>query len=136
MDWGIIHKYADWAALITGVIALAGVFIVRKSSIRNRTTEERIDADVLSKFETLWLKISELEKVVAEQGFELKSAMNEIREMKKVEEYLQGKIHEREKQIKTLNAQLDSARRRIRHLELVCKRAGINGEDLDNPSDV
>ena len=67
---------------------------------------------------------------------EIKKLTAKIEEMQKLEEYLQGEIHARDTQIKTLVreraknlSKIDLLKSRVEHLEMVCKRAGINGEE-------
>lgn len=76
---------------------------------------------------------------------EIKRLTDEIKEMRKLEEYLQAEVYSRDKEIKKLTAEkaanaerikhlkieIVSAEGRIAHLEDVCKRAGINGDDLE-----
>jgi len=66
------------------------------------------------------VKVTSQELKVAKR--ELARALQELAEIQKVEEYLRGLIHEKDTEIATLRA-------RVRHLEEVCRRAGINGHD-------
>lgn len=118
------------AIVIALIIPLASIpFVIKRSNDRSRS--EVVDADVLAQFATLFERIGKLEALVAQQQISLDNAYTEIREMKRLEEYLNAKVHERDKQISDLKDQLVKARERIRHLEMVCKRAGINGDILD-----
>jgi len=137
LDWD------DALTLVLALIAVAGVFITRKTQSETRATTETIDGDVLSQFRQLFEKITTLEAEVAAQRVSLEQARAEIKEMRKLEEFLQAKVHEREQQlkevkeqhdreVKNLRSQLKAARRRISHLEAVCRRAGINGEEIEN----
>lgn len=136
LDWD------DLLALLLAIGAVVGVFATKKT----RSTNEVVDGDVLDQFRQLFEKIGQLEVKVAQQAISLDRAHTEIREMRKLEEFLQAKIHEREraivelkarhdKEVRSLRTQLDAARKRITHLEHVCRRAGINGDDLNgNPT--
>lgn len=118
------------AIVVALIIPLASIpFVIKRSNDRSRS--EVVDADVLAQFATLFERIGKLEALVAQQQISLDNAYTEIREMKRLEEYLNAKVHERDKQIADLKDQLVKARERIRHLEMVCKRAGINGDILD-----
>ena len=118
------HFWADMAAFTTAAIAVIGgvsYFFLRNT----KTTNEVVDGPVLVEFRQL------LERVVTLE-LQLKSAINKIEVMEKSEAFLQGEVHAREKRILSLERALIIAQDRIAHLELVCKKAGINGEDLDN----
>jgi chromosome segregation ATPase len=69
----------------------------------------------------------------------LAEALRQLAEMQKVEEYLRGRLHEKDKEIAQLKKEqevdlkrkrleIDRLRSRVQHLEEVCRRAGINGE--------
>jgi len=125
LDWD------DVLTLILAIGAVVGVFVTRRSRSEETIKSEVIDAGVLEQFRQLFEKIGALEVQVAAQKISLDMAHTEIREMRKLEEYLQATIHQRENQIGELKKELASARARIDHLELVCRQAGINGEDLE-----
>ncbi len=61
---------------------------------------------------------------------DLDRAYDEIRELKKLEEYLNAKIYDREKRIAALESALEEAQSRIQHLEDVCQRAGISDGEI------
>lgn len=125
LDWD------DALTLLLAIGAVVGVFVTRRSRSEETIKSEVVDAGVLEQFRQLFEKIGALEVQVAAQKISLDMAHTEIREMRKLEEYLQATIHQRESQIIELKEELVCARARIDHLELVCKRAGINGDDLE-----
>lgn len=126
----------DWDDLITLIVALVaigGLFVVRKSKSstisEGHEIKENVDAGVLEQFRQLFERIAVLETNLARAQVTIEEARAEIREMQKIEEVLQAKVWEREKQIEELKEQLAAARERIAHLEAVCRRAGINGPE-------
>jgi uncharacterized coiled-coil DUF342 family protein len=131
VDW------VDWTALGIALTAAGGVLralVVQKTRAETQETimtrTAVVDAPVLAQFRELFDRITALEKNLAETRIELKQALIAIDEMKKIEEFLEAKVHEREKAILGLRKELAAAQLRIKHLEEVCKRAGINGEEF------
>lgn len=111
---------------------------VAEAHLADSSAAEAVSQAALKLVEPLNKRIEVLEK-------EIKRLTNEISEMRKLEEYLQAEIHARDTQIKTLTAvrtsnatkiaqltgALERARVRIRHLEELCKRAGLNGDEVE-----
>lgn len=122
--------YADlFAVLLAMLIPLASIpFVVRRSN--NRSRDEVVDGDVLTQFGALFERIGKLEALVGEYRVDLDRAYGEIRELKKLEEYLNAKVYDREKRIAALESALEEAKKRIAHLEDVCQRAGISDGEI------
>jgi len=129
--------WVDWTALGVALTAVAGMIkalVTQRTQTSNQETimtrTAVVDAPVLAQFRELFDRITALEKDLGEARIELKQALLAIDEMKKIEEFLEAKVHEREKSIGALRIELAAAKLRIKHLEEVCKRAGINGKDI------
>lgn len=116
----------DLATLIVGLIAVYLWYRLKRLPERRRV--ETVDSGVLEQFRQLFTRIATLEVKLSNAEASLETAICEIKEMRKLEEFLQAKVHDRDKQIQALTNQLALARARIQHLEDVCRRAGINGE--------
>ena len=145
----------DWvevAALVTGGAAALKVFWPTTQKNRTisasaaHTVTELLDDSVLARFEELFLRIGLLETDLADAKRDLAVALVEIRELRKLEEYLQARLHEKNseilkmqkerdknrEEITRLRSDLSVAQDRISHLEAVCQRAGINGEIIED----
>ena len=124
----------DWlaaASLTTAAAALLKVFWPSKSHNASHSVSEVVDDSVLGRFEELFDRIGILEIDLAEAKRDLAMALVEIRELRKLEEYLQARLHEKdaevrslrankfrnEEQIKALRADLKAAQDRIAQLE-------------------
>ena len=145
MDWAAI------AALTAAGAALVKAFLPAKSSSRSDSEghqiNEEVDATVLGQFLGLTDRVATLEGTLAAVQLELAQTREELRlalidlaEMQKVEEYLRARLHEKDKELLEMRAEaalkqaeIEKLRGRVKHLEDVCKRAGINGdEEADN----
>ncbi len=120
--WHWSLDFDDMAALLAAATALLGVVLVRRSLVKQRSINETVDAPVLAKFLELTNEVATLRTELAEARQEIREMRVELTNQGKVEEYLRGVIHARDKEIETL-------RFRVKHLEDVCRRAGINGEE-------
>lgn len=129
LDWD------DLLALAAALTALAGIFVVRKTNVksttRSRELTESVDAGVLAQFKDLFERITLLESDLKAARITIDELKAEVIDMRKIEEFLQAKVHERDKEIGGLRAELTLARERIAHLEAVCRRAGINGDEFE-----
>ena len=83
------------AAVVTASAALAKVFWPSKSHNASHSVSEVVDDSVLGRFEELFERIGTLETDLAEAKRDLAMALVEIRELHKLEEYLQAHLHER-----------------------------------------
>lgn len=126
LDWD------DAVALLVAVTALVAIFVTKKTSLQTLAREEKVDAGVLAQFKELFERLVRVEAELEAATLTVDRLAKEIKEMHKLEEFLQAKIHEREGQIKALRTELVKARKRIEHLEQVCRRAGINGDSFEN----
>lgn len=113
------------AALATGLAALLKVFW----PVRSATSSEIVDGDVLSQFLELTQRLANVEAELVITQDKLNEALAELKELKKVETYLEGRLHEKDKELVELRAQRDVLVARVQHLEDICKRAGLNGEE-------
>ena len=140
--------FDDIVSLLVAITALIGLFVWRKSRTESRSdshnVEETVDDSVLGRFQELLERITRLELDLAETKISLQKALLELKELRKLEEYLQAKLHEKdaeiiklrdeksnnEREIRGLKAALARAEERIAHLEKACRDAGIDGEIL------
>ena len=132
----------------TGALAWATIRTVRRKQTAEAKAGEAQAADLLTDtalklVEPLKERIVLLESRVSVQAAELEQAKEklakaiaQLEEMQKVEEYLRGRLHEKDKELREVKAaatekEQEIARLKARgaHLEEVCKRAGINGEE-------
>lgn len=141
----------DLLALGTAIAALItalSLLIKKRSETSSKMIElsrvEEIDAGVLGKFTELFDRITQLEKDLAETRVELRTALGEIAEMHKLEEFLQARLHEKDSEIKemkdghaadilrkqteldALTLALGAAQQRISKLEEVLRDQGYN----------
>lgn len=141
--------FDDILSLVVATTALVALFVTKRSRSDTHTdtkaheVSEVVDDSVLGQFKELFDRISNLETELATTKVDLARALAEIEKMRKLEEYLQAKLHEKDQEvrkleagrakrdadIKRLRSELEAARKRIKHLEEVCHRAGLNGED-------
>ena len=117
------------AALATGLAALLKVFW----PVRSATSSEVVDGDVLQQFLELTRRLANVEAELLITQDKLNEAVVELKELKKVETYLEGRLHEKDKELVELRAQRDVLVARVQHLEDICHRAGLNGEESTNP---
>ena len=125
-------RWPDVAEIVTAAMAgaaLISVFWTRRT--KTSSYVEQVDAGVLEQFRELFERIGKLERDLEKAQTSLDQALIEIQELHKLEEFLQAKLHEREKElasirvdkskdesiIKDLKGRLRAARRRIGSLE-------------------
>lgn len=136
-------ELTDIASLLlaTGAIITA----IRTKRSKTVTKNETVDADVLSQFLGLTDRVADLEGLVAhlqmdlaQAKLDLAQALRELAELQKVEEYLRARLHEKDKELLEVRAAadekqatIDRLRERVLHLEDVCRRAGINGDEVE-----
>jgi len=130
-------RLPDVAEIVTAAMAgaaLISVFWTRRT--KTSSYVEQVDAGVLEQFRELFERIGKLERNLEKAQVSLDTALVEIQELHKLEEFLQAKLHEREKElasirvdkskdesiIKDLKGRLRSARRRIGSLESELRR--------------
>jgi len=130
-------RWPDVAEIVTAAMAgaaLISVFWTRRT--KTSSYVEQVDAGVLEQFRELFERIGKLERDLEKAQTSLDQALIEIQELHKLEEFLQAKLHEREKElasirvdkskdesiIKDLKGRLRSARRRIGSLESELRR--------------
>jgi len=136
------HLLADIAAFATAGIAIIGgvsYFFLRKTKVTN----EVIDGSVLAEFRVVLERVVRLELELALTSSRIEALEAQEEDLKKTimrrEERINLLERENEKLLARIEAhqvESDSLKQRISHLESVCRRAGINGGALDNPSDV
>ena len=128
---GFSFDYDDIGAILLGLAALTALFRTSRTSTRSRQINrtEKVDADLIKQFRELTDRITALELDLKETRGGLSEAMQEIKELRKLEEYLEAQIHEKDKQIKSLIAKLTAARKRISHLEDIIHAAGLNSKE-------
>lgn len=126
----------------TGAVAWFTIRATKRKTYAEGTLAEASAADTLTEA-ALKLLAPLTERITALEE-EIQRLTKEITDMKKLEEFLQAEVHSRDKEIrkltsekfanagriKELKAEIDMAEERICHLEDVCKRAGINGDDI------
>lgn len=149
--------FDDIVSLLVAIAAILTAVGIKRSVTKSKSeskaethaVSEVVDDSVLAQFKELYEKITALElsldrtnKTLAETQDQLKEALRELGELRKLEEYLQARLHEKdteilklrdeksnnEREIKGLTLALSRAEARIDHLELVCRNAGINGD--------
>lgn len=123
--------YDDILSLV-GVVFLGWLWY-RSKRVKTSTSEthETVDASVLAQFAMLYDRISKLEAELSSTQDGLARALEEIVELKRLEAYLDGKLHEKDSEIRSLRQALNSARKRIRELESLCKSYGIERRDFE-----
>lgn len=141
--------FDDILSLTIAATALIALFVTKRSSTRTTTAtashavEEVVDDSVLGRFQELLDRITKLEVDLAAAKKDLAEALREIKELRRLEEYLQAKLHEKDAEVRKLEKSraqnlaeirrlkqaLEEARGRIKHLEEVCHRAGLNGDE-------
>jgi len=138
MDWTAI------AALLTAAAAALKVFWPSKSQSvsTTKTTEQVVDGDVLAQFLGLTDRVADLELQVADLTLRLdealaslEQALCELADMRKQEANLREQLGEKDEQITALREaaalkqdEIDRLRRRVAHLEALCRRHGLNGD--------
>lgn len=143
----------------TGLVALVSIRATKRKTNAEAaqgeaTAADQLTATALKLLEPLQESIAKLEAKVEAQAAELAQtkldlaeALRQLAEMQKVEEYLRGRLHEKDKEIASLKKsheldlkhkrqEIDGLRGRVLHLEEVCKRAGINGDDWNDDEEV
>lgn len=110
----------DAGPYIAAMVAIAVAMIGKRSKVETKSEAheiiETVDDSVLGRFEELFDRIGILEKDLREAKEDLAQALIEIRELRRLEEYLQGKLHEREEELR-------EARRRIDELEQIIEQS-------------
>lgn len=132
--------FDDIIALMLAITGLVALFVTRRTSAKTQTTTktktETVDADVLGKFTELFNRITKLESELAETRIELGQALKEIGEMRKLEEFLQARLHEKDAEIRAMKkahiADLDHKEEEIRHLSLALDAAKKRIEKLED----
>lgn len=133
---------------ITALVAALTIRATRRRTNAEAQGEETAAADVITDaalklLAPMTARIDRLEKDLRRANKKLDEALRRIEELQKVEEYLQARLHEKDSEIKCLEEdkeknvseidrlreELASARVRISHLEEVCRRAGLNGDE-------
>lgn len=122
--------FDDLVSLLLAVAALLGVVWVKRtksetsaeSASTSASVTATIDSDVLGRFLVLTEEVTSLRVQLQAATERIGKLEHDIQERTKLEEYLRGEIHARDEQIRELKG-------RVRHLEDVCRRAGINGEE-------
>lgn len=114
------YLYPFLAALVGGAITLITIKVTKRKIIaetseREATAAEKIQQASIALLAPLTLQIEANGRKIDAQAAEIKQLRETIDAMEKTEYYLMAQIHDKDK--------------RIQHLEEVCKRAGINGED-------
>ncbi len=106
-------------------VAVVGAVVWRKSRTESSSTEssEVVDGGVLAQFMELTNKVLALQNEVTLLRVQYTEAIAQMQEMTKVEEFLRASMHDKDKIIEDL-------RKRVKHLEDVCRRAGINGDTV------
>ena len=117
-------------ALLIAIGGTIGVFVTQRSSIRSRILTEMVDAGVLRQFLALTERIAALESDLKLTRADLARALEEIKDMKKIETFLEAKVHERDSQIAELKRQLADAHARIAQLEQIIQGSGVDGKPL------
>lgn len=117
--WHVSLDYDDMLALLAALGALLGVILIRRS--QSNVVEQTIDEGVLGRFEKYIEEVTSLRVEIKEARDEIAELKTEVRQREKDEEHLRGELHERNKTIEQLKA-------RVRHLEDVIRRAGLDGE--------
>lgn len=140
--------WLDAATIATAVAAVVALFITKRtreqisSDAESHSVTEAVDSTVLGQFQELMTRLSALEIELATTNLRLESteralaaAQTEITELRKLEEYLQARLHEKDAEVRilaerraALSEQLTQAQSRITHLEEVIHRAGLNGD--------
>lgn len=142
--------WLDAATIATAAAAVVALFVTKRtreqvtSDSESRIYSEAVDSTVLGQFQELMSRLTELEIQLATTNIRLAAteerlaaAQLEITELRKLEEFLQARLHEKDKEVSllvetraTLRSELAQARARITHLEEVVARAGLNGDDM------
>lgn len=133
------------AALVTALAAVVSALKVRRTvrKSQSHSTQDIVDSDVLAQFLALTNRMTSLEHELAATRAELKatqaqlqSAVDRLEEMQKLEEYLRSSLHEKDKELTILKVtcaerqeEIERLRTRVRHLEDVLHKAGLNGDD-------
>ena len=110
----------DGGPYAAAAIAIGAALVTKRTITKNSSHEviETVDDSVLGRFEELFERIGRLERDLADAKEDLAQALFEIKELRRLEEYLQGKLHDRDKE-------LAEARDRILWLEKIIKDAGV-----------
>jgi chromosome segregation ATPase len=119
MSLDLLNVLRDVGPYVAASVAIGGAFVTKRTITKNQTHEviETVDDSVLGRFEELFERIGKLEKSLDAAKEDLAKALFEIGELRRLEEYLQGKLHDRDKE-------LAEARERILWLEQIIKDAG------------
>jgi len=129
-------------ALVIALLGGGGAWLWRSERRLKTSQAELTEVDAVEKIQQLSLSLLQpLEvKILAleEQNQQLACEVKELRE--RLEQYIkdeaayQAELHEKQIEIRVLRVELDEARyerdelaARVKHLEEVCRRAGING---------
>lgn len=132
----------DWpsiAALIAAFAAMTKVFWPKKIITQTSITNETVDATVLGKFAELFTRIGTLEVDLKSTQVQLTEALAEIAQLRKLEEYLQARLHEKDGEIQSLRDKrsmdkerindliiaLEDAKKRIAQLERIVERRNV-----------
>lgn len=118
------------AALATAVAGALKAFWPQITRSDSTTTSEVVDSDVLSRFLELTERLALVEADLKVTQRKLDEALQRIDELQKVESYLEARLHEKDKEIVSLNAERTVLISRVQHLEDVVRREGLNGDIL------
>lgn len=126
--WHWSLDFDDMIALLVAVGGVLGVILIRRSQTQSSSVEQHIDDGVLGRFEKYIEEVAELRVTVEYQAAELIRLREALTERAKLEEYLRGEIHARDAIIDRRDEEIAGLRARVRHLEDLCRRAGLNGD--------
>ncbi len=134
--WHISLDIDDMIALLSAVTALVAVFAWKRTYNKQRTVTETVDAPVLAEFLRLTEKVADVEHALHEANRKIDELTAKVTKYARDEAVYQAELHSKNEQIANLTDKLATAREeraalkvRVEHLEEVCKRAGINGEE-------
>jgi len=113
----IIEHWPEIAAVGTAAATAVKVFWPVKTVNKTRIINEDIDASVLDKFAELFERIGTLEVDLKTTAEQLKDAVAEIAELKKLEEYLKERLLEKDVEIQSLRDERAKNKGRIAALQ-------------------
>ena len=136
LRWHVSLDIDDMITLLSAVTALVAVFAWKRTYNKERSLSETVDAPVLDQFLKLTEKVTEIKLDLASARDEIAELREQISQYIRDEAAYQAELHAKDVEIEELRAQLYAARderdslgERVAHLEDVCRRAGINGDE-------